>query len=180
MICCFSEPVTHSMSCSAEPCPCPAGGRGGPSYASSIPLGDLWTFDLSEGTWRRRATNSRAPQPLPRWLFSYDVYTTAAERAASIGNQQNSSAIAALERGLTRHADTYLVVFGGETYEGCYLNDLWQLNLDSYEWDLLAEAKLDSRRCRSLVSQMTCQQSASNNNDHQHLAVRRGTLFLNW
>lgn len=156
------------------------GGRGGPSYASSIPLGDLWTFDLSEGTWRRRATNSRAPQPLPRWLFSYDVYTTAAERAASIGNQQNSSAIAALERGLTRHADTYLVVFGGETYEGCYLNDLWQLNLDSYEWDLLAEAKLDSRRCRSLVSQMTCQQSASNNNDHQHLAVRRGTLFLNW
>ena len=73
-----------------------------------------------------------------------------------------------------------MVVFGGETYEGCYLNDLWQLNLDSYEWELLAEAKLDSRRCRSLMSLANCQQPASDSNDQQHLAARRSTLFLDW
>ena len=177
MSCCFSEPVIHSMSCSAKPCSCPAGGRGGPDYASSIPLGDLWTFDLSEGTWQRRMTDCRAPQPLPRWLFSYDVYTTAAERAVSSGNQLNGSAVAALQRGLTRHSDTYLVVFGGETYEGCYLNDLWQLNLDSYQWELLAAAKLDSRRCRSLVSQTDCQRPASDRHDQQLLSARRSALF---
>ena len=73
-----------------------------------------------------------------------------------------------------------MVVFGGETYEGCYLNDLWQLNLDSYEWELLAEAKLDSRRCRSLLFQANCLQPASDSNNQQHLAARRSTLFLDW
>ena len=151
-------PATIPVSCrqpslglcklSAVPC---AGGRGGPDYASSIPLGDLWTFDLLAGSWQRQIANSRVP--LPRWLFTYDVYTDSS-RAGAAGNatQGGVSDLPASQQVVSKLSSTQLVIFGGETYEGCYLNDLWQLDLDTYDWELLSEAQLDSKRCRSLVS----------------------------
>ena len=46
-----------------------------------------------------------------------------------------------------------MVVFGGESLGGCYLNDVWVLHLNSLMWTELSKPVACQKRCRSMIEQ---------------------------
>ena len=44
-----------------------------------------------------------------------------------------------------------MVVFGGESVEECYLNDVWMLHLNSLQWQQLSKAIACQKRCCNLL-----------------------------
>ncbi|DBA86214.1 hypothetical protein WJX77_007436 [Trebouxia sp. C0004] len=44
-----------------------------------------------------------------------------------------------------------MIIFGGETVNECYLNDVWVLHLNSLRWKQLSKAVTCQKRCRSIV-----------------------------
>ena len=48
------------------------GGRSGPTYEASQPMGDLWVFDFSAKVWSQ--VFEYGLRPLPRFLFSTARY----------------------------------------------------------------------------------------------------------
>jgi hypothetical protein len=102
------------------------GGRSGPTYASSRPLKDVWSFDLATRRWSEALEYGLAPHP--RFLFSYLV-----QSAADSGGQ--------------RPRAPRLLVFGGESLERCKLNDVWALDLGTLHWEELSRNVFCRRRC---------------------------------
>ncbi|DBA73141.1 TPA: hypothetical protein ACH3X2_010076 [Trebouxia sp. C0005] len=45
----------------------------------------------------------------------------------------------------------FMVIFGGETVNECYLNDVWVLHLNSLRWKQLSKPVACQKRCRSIV-----------------------------
>ena len=46
-----------------------------------------------------------------------------------------------------------MVVFGGESTKGCYLDDVWVLHLNSLMWQELSRPVACQKRCRSMLEQ---------------------------
>ena len=46
-----------------------------------------------------------------------------------------------------------MIVFGGESIDGCYLDDVWVLHLNSLSWEELSRPVACQKRCRSLLEQ---------------------------
>lgn len=46
-----------------------------------------------------------------------------------------------------------MIVFGGESIDGCYLDDVWVLHLNSLSWEELSRPVACQKRCRSLLDQ---------------------------
>lgn len=44
-----------------------------------------------------------------------------------------------------------MIIFGGETVNECYLNDVWVLHLNSLRWKQLSKPVACQKRCRSIV-----------------------------
>ncbi len=44
-----------------------------------------------------------------------------------------------------------IIVFGGESIKGCYLNDVWVLHLNSLLWQQLSKPVACQKRCRSII-----------------------------
>lgn len=57
--------------------------------------------------------NFVGPQPLERFLYSMDTYTT----------------------GESNEEDLRFVIMGGEGKKGCYLNDLWEYSVRQNRWN---------------------------------------------
>ncbi|KAL0036642.1 hypothetical protein WJX79_003782 [Trebouxia sp. C0005] len=108
------------------------GGRGGSSYGKSQPLGDLWRFTIASRTWTE--LNATGSTPMARFLFSSDLFYPSA--APSQGDNGPAG---------------FMVIFGGETVNECYLNDVWVLHLNSLRWKQLSKPVACQKRCRSIV-----------------------------
>lgn len=46
-----------------------------------------------------------------------------------------------------------MIVFGGESSQGCYLDDVWVLHLNSLMWQELSRPVACQKRCRSMLEQ---------------------------
>lgn len=46
-----------------------------------------------------------------------------------------------------------MIVFGGESIKGCYLDDVWVLHLNSLMWQELSRPVACQKRCRSMLEQ---------------------------
>ena len=46
-----------------------------------------------------------------------------------------------------------MIVFGGESIKGCYLDDVWVLHLNSLMWHELSRPVACQKRCRSMLEQ---------------------------
>ena len=46
-----------------------------------------------------------------------------------------------------------MIVFGGESIKGCYLDDVWVLHLNSLMWQELSRPVACQKRCRSILEQ---------------------------
>ena len=195
------------------------GGRGGSSYGKSQALGDVWRFAIASRTWTQ--LNVTGPAPLPRFLFSYDIFFPVLHQGPgrrqssdlgldnslgwlgsddstllTVPNPSNSDTdsanFAAREAKLTSEVAgsmSYgsdfdgpavlnvinaegmqsskdrvttsqggnkgpagaMIVFGGESIEGCYLNDAWLLHLNSLLWQQLSKPVACQKRCRSIL-----------------------------
>lgn len=97
------------------------GGRSGPTYATSVPLSDVWSLHLPSLTWQLEAQHG--PAPLPRFLASSLLY-----HPPNVSSDQ-------------------LLVFGGETGLECKLNDVWSLDLSTITWRQLSPAQWARKRC---------------------------------
>ena len=192
------------------------GGRGGVSYGKSHALDDLWRFTIASRTWTQ--LNTTGPTPLPRFLFSYDIFYPALQRdlgqtqppesdmpadsgqagysnvsepssvdqslptmgatgsrptgpaasavpelkgVADIGQRQSGAELvvsgegSSAERSVmdegSKGAAGSMIVFGGESIAGCYLNDVWVLHLNSLMWEQLSKPVACQKRCRSII-----------------------------
>lgn len=61
--------------------------------------------------------------------------------------------IAFMEVNATAGPPGSMIVFGGESIDGCYLDDVWVLHLNSLSWEELSRPVACQKRCRSLLEQ---------------------------
>ena len=54
---------------------------------------------------------------------------------------------------LRRRPAGSMVVFGGESLQECYLNDVWVLHLNSLMWTELSKPVARQKRCRGMLEQ---------------------------
>ena len=109
-----------------------AGGRSGPTYEKSQPLGDLWVFDLATRRWQEVLRSGL--RPLRRFLFSSTQYAP--------GGDGGGGGAAA----------SRLLVFGGETVRQCKLNDVWELDLRTLQFEELSPPAFCKPHCAALFS----------------------------
>lgn len=154
-----------------------AGGRGGSTYGQSKALDDVWRFTLASRSWTQLTTSGRAP--LPRFLFSYDImypvlrtYTQAPQSGTNPDNDEQhpedaiytekdgSSSAGVQPVGATSVRGCQIdgpagsmIVFGGESIKGCFLDDVWVLHLNSLTWQELSKPVACQKRCRSMLEQ---------------------------
>ena len=87
-----------------------------------------------------RAAQSTPPNTADSANMSSDMSSqpvTVAER--SVGTQENKGPAGAM------------IVFGGETVQECYLNDVWVLHLNSLMWEQLSKPVACQKQCRGIV-----------------------------
>ena len=105
-----------------------AGGRSGATYETSEALGDLWVFDLATRRWQEVLRSGL--RPLRRFLFSATQYAPGGGGGGGAASR--------------------LLVFGGETVRQCKLNDVWELDLRTLQWEELSPPTFCKRHCDAL------------------------------
>ena len=81
-------------------------------------------------------------------LADPQVQAQAPVSVSSHGSQASSTDVH-----LSRRAAGSMIVFGGESVKGCYLNDVWVLHLNSLTWHELSKPVACQKRCRSTLEQ---------------------------
>lgn len=99
------------------------GGHTGPDYCHAFPANDVWAFHLANGTWRE--VRPAGPHPLPRFEQAYTQYAPPSSTEAS-----------------------RLLVYAGQTAHVCQLNDVYELDMDSWRWQQLSAPSFCTSKCR--------------------------------
>jgi hypothetical protein len=154
------------------------GGRTGPSAKDWRPLGDCWAYDFEATRWEE--LQQRGLRPLPRFAAAAATTAQqdgagdsaakrslmaeaawqgrAARSVARGGGAPKLVAIAAAaanasprcaHRGCPAGGGR-AVIFGGETLHGCKLNDAWELDLHTLQWEELSAPAFCTRDCSTL------------------------------
>ncbi|KAL4458394.1 hypothetical protein ABPG75_013259 [Micractinium tetrahymenae] len=99
------------------------GGHTGPDYCHGFAANDVWAFHLANRTWRE--AKPAGLQPLPRFEQAYVQY-------APQGSDEASR----------------LLVYAGQTAHVCQLNDVHELDMDSWRWEQLSAPAFCTDKCQ--------------------------------
>ena len=113
--------------------------------------------DLTDLGWlgysEEPGTNLAQSSSLPSARSNGDEATEASlpDSAGLVGQAtQSKTQSAAPPQGDNGPAGS-MIIFGGETVNECYLNDVWVLHLNSLRWKQLSKPVACQKRCRSIV-----------------------------
>ncbi|DBB10023.1 TPA: hypothetical protein ACH3X3_001610 [Trebouxia sp. C0006] len=113
--------------------------------------------DLTDLGWlgysEEPGTNLAQSSSLPSARSNGDEATEASlpDSAGLVGRAtQSKTQSAAPPQGDNGPAGS-MIIFGGETVNECYLNDVWVLHLNSLRWKQLSKPVACQKRCRSIV-----------------------------
>ena len=68
------------------------------------------------------------PQPRARFLYSMAFYVK--------------------EKDMKHVEDARMVIFGGESHDGCFMNDVWEFSLGKGRWEQLSANRPCQKRCK--------------------------------
>ena len=75
--------------------------------------------------------------------------------SANMSSDMSSQSVSMTERSVRTQENEgpagAMIVFGGETVQECYLNDVWVLHLNSLMWEQLSKPVACQKRCRGVV-----------------------------